>query len=68
MDDRAVEGIDMITYGYSDLSARLGVHLRLEHKTFRTAGGQHPSTRSRRKVEARKERLLYPFAHEQLRR
>src|SRR4030081_3467460 len=27
----AVEGIDMIAYGHSDLSAQLGVHLDLEH-------------------------------------
>ena len=33
----AVEGIDMIAYGHSDLSARLGVHLQLEHPTFKTA-------------------------------
>ena len=33
----AVEGIDMIAYGHSDLSARLGVHLRLEHPTFKAA-------------------------------
>ncbi len=33
----AVEGIDMIAYGHSDLSARLGVHLQLEHPTFRAA-------------------------------
>src|ERR1035441_8355403 len=31
----AVEGIDMIAYGHSDLSARLGVHLQLEHPTFK---------------------------------
>jgi len=28
----AVEGIDMIAYGHSDLSAQLGVHLDLEHR------------------------------------
>jgi hypothetical protein len=33
----AVVGIDMIAYGHSDLSARLGVHLQLEHKTFKAA-------------------------------
>jgi 4-hydroxy-2-oxoheptanedioate aldolase len=33
----ATEGIDMIAYGHSDLSARLGVHLQLEHPTFRAA-------------------------------
>src|SRR5476649_1482356 len=33
----AVEGIDMIAYGHSYLSARLGVHLQLEHKTFKAA-------------------------------
>src|SRR5215471_16791815 len=27
----AVEGIDMIAYGHSDLSAQLGIHLDLEH-------------------------------------
>jgi len=27
----AAEGIDMIAHGHSDLSARLGVHLQLEH-------------------------------------
>jgi 2-keto-3-deoxy-L-rhamnonate aldolase RhmA len=31
----AVDGIDMIAYGHSDLSARPGVHLQLEHPTFR---------------------------------
>ena len=33
----AVEGIDLIAYGHSDLSARLGVHLQLEHPTFKAA-------------------------------
>src|ERR1700755_2171238 len=33
----AVEGMDMIAYGHSDLSARLGVHLQLEHPTFKAA-------------------------------
>jgi len=33
----AVEGIDMIAYGHSDLSARLGVHLQLEHPAFKAA-------------------------------
>jgi 2-keto-3-deoxy-L-rhamnonate aldolase RhmA len=33
----AVEGIDMIAYGHSDLSARLAVHLDLEHPTFKAA-------------------------------
>jgi 2-keto-3-deoxy-L-rhamnonate aldolase RhmA len=33
----AVEGIDMIAYGHSDLSARFGVHLQLEHPTFKAA-------------------------------
>jgi len=33
----AIEGIDMIAYGHSDLSARLGVHLELEHPRFRAA-------------------------------
>jgi 2-keto-3-deoxy-L-rhamnonate aldolase RhmA len=33
----AVEGIDMIAYGHSDLSARLDVHLQLEHPIFRGA-------------------------------
>src|SRR3954471_5432730 len=33
----AVEGIDMIAYGHSDLSAQLGVHLDLEHPTFKAA-------------------------------
>ena len=33
----AVDGIDMIAYGHSDLSARLGVHLQLEHPTFKAA-------------------------------
>jgi 2-keto-3-deoxy-L-rhamnonate aldolase RhmA len=32
-----VDGIDMIAYGHSDLSARLGVHLQLEHPTFKAA-------------------------------
>jgi len=30
-----VDGIDLIAYGRSDLSARLGVHLQLEHPTFK---------------------------------
>ncbi len=30
----AVEGIDMIAYGHSDLSAKLGIHLQLDHPTF----------------------------------
>src|SRR6202021_3702540 len=33
----AVDGIDMIAYGHSDLSARLRVHLQLEHPTFKAA-------------------------------
>jgi 2-keto-3-deoxy-L-rhamnonate aldolase RhmA len=33
----AIDGIDMIAYGHSDLSARLGVHLQLEHPTFKAA-------------------------------
>ena len=33
----AIEGIDMIAYGHSDLSARLGVHLELEHPRFKAA-------------------------------
>ncbi len=33
----AVEGIDMIAYGHSDLSARLGFHLQLEHPIFKAA-------------------------------
>lgn len=33
----AVEGIDMIAYGHSDLSAALGVHLQLEHPRFKAA-------------------------------
>jgi 2-keto-3-deoxy-L-rhamnonate aldolase RhmA len=33
----AVEGIDMIAYGHSDLSAQLGVHLDLQHPTFKAA-------------------------------
>jgi 2-keto-3-deoxy-L-rhamnonate aldolase RhmA len=33
----AVEGIDLIAYGHSDLSAQLGVHLDLEHPTFKAA-------------------------------
>src|SRR5690349_1306018 len=35
----AVEGIDMIAYGHSDLSAQLGVHLDLEHPKFKPPGG-----------------------------
>ena len=31
----AVEGIDMIAYGHSDLSARLGIHLQLDHPQFK---------------------------------
>jgi 2-keto-3-deoxy-L-rhamnonate aldolase RhmA len=34
---RPWEGIDMIAYGHSDLRARLGVHLQLEHPTFKAA-------------------------------
>ena len=30
----AVEGIDMIAYGHSDLSARLGIHLQLDNPAF----------------------------------
>jgi 2-keto-3-deoxy-L-rhamnonate aldolase RhmA len=33
----ATDGIDMIAYGHSDLSARLGVHLQLDHPTFKAA-------------------------------
>ncbi len=33
----AVEAIDMIAHGHSDLGARLGAHLQLEHPTFRAA-------------------------------
>jgi 2-keto-3-deoxy-L-rhamnonate aldolase RhmA len=33
----AVEGIDMIEYGHSDVNARLCVHLQLEHPTFKAA-------------------------------
>ena len=33
----AVEGIDMIAYGHSDLSARLGVHLDLDNPRFKAA-------------------------------
>src|SRR5690242_15107919 len=33
----AVEGIDMIAYGHSDLSAKLGIHLQLEHPRFKEA-------------------------------
>ena len=33
----AGSGIDMIAYGHSDLSAQLGVHLDLEHPTFKAA-------------------------------
>ena len=33
----AVEGIDMIAYGHSDLSAKLGVHLQLDHPKFKEA-------------------------------
>ena len=44
----AVEGIDMIAYGHSDLSARLGVHLQLEHPTFKAAVRRmrRPATRT----------------------
>jgi len=31
----AVEGIDMIAYGHSDLSARLDIHLQLDHPKFK---------------------------------
>ncbi len=33
----AVPGIDMIAYGHSDLSAKLGVHLQLDHPKFKEA-------------------------------
>jgi 2-keto-3-deoxy-L-rhamnonate aldolase RhmA len=33
----AVEGIDMIAYGHSDLSAKLGIHLQLDHPRFKEA-------------------------------
>ena len=33
----AVEGVDMIAYGHSDLSAKLGVHLQLDHPRFKEA-------------------------------
>ena len=33
----AVDGIDMIAYGHSDLSAQLGVHMDLEHPRFKAA-------------------------------
>jgi hypothetical protein len=33
----AVEGINMIAYRHSNLSARLGVHLQLEHPTSKAA-------------------------------
>ena len=31
----AVDGIDMIAYGHSDLSAKLGIHLELDHPRFK---------------------------------
>ena len=31
----AVDGIDMIAYGHSDLSAALGIHLQLDHPRFK---------------------------------
>ena len=31
----AVEGVDMVAYGHSDLSAQLGIHLQLEHPRFK---------------------------------
>ena len=31
----AVEGIDMIAYGHSDLSGQLGIHLQLDHPRFK---------------------------------
>jgi 2-keto-3-deoxy-L-rhamnonate aldolase RhmA len=34
---RRSRGSDMIAYGHSDLSAQLGVHLDLEHPTFKAA-------------------------------
>ncbi|HEV7822868.1 MAG TPA: aldolase/citrate lyase family protein [Burkholderiales bacterium] len=33
----AVDGIDMIAYGHSDLSAQLGIHLELDHPRFKEA-------------------------------
>jgi 2-keto-3-deoxy-L-rhamnonate aldolase RhmA len=33
----AVEGIDMIAYGHSDLSGALGIHLQLDHPRFKEA-------------------------------
>jgi 2-keto-3-deoxy-L-rhamnonate aldolase RhmA len=43
-----VEGIDMIAYGHSDLSACLGVHLQLEHPNSRRlcVGSRKPAPRT----------------------
>ena len=37
----AVEGIDMIAYGHSDLSAALGIHLQLDHPRFQGGRAHH---------------------------
>ena len=40
----AVEGIDMIAYGHSDLSGALGIHLQLDHPRFKEAVRSTSST------------------------
>jgi 2-keto-3-deoxy-L-rhamnonate aldolase RhmA len=40
----AVEGIDMIAYGHSDLSAALGIHLQLDHPRFKAVVRQIAET------------------------
>jgi len=37
----AVEGIDMIAYGHSDLSGALGIHLQLDHPRFKEVRAHH---------------------------
>jgi hypothetical protein len=43
----AVGGVDMIADGHSDLSARLGAHLHLEHPTFRVGVSRIAETSTR---------------------
>ena len=49
----AVEGIDMIAYGHSDLSARLGIHLQLDHPRFKAVVRQIANTYNKHNKLAR---------------
>ena len=40
----AVAGIDMIAYGHSDLSAKLGIHLQLDHPRFKAVVAEIAAT------------------------